>query len=135
MSWAAAKDNTGFDKGGVNSGDFYKLYNNEQLKSAQKSNLGVAIGSSVVAAIGQADDVILAANNLYNPKLLARVTEIYCTNYRVKLVASKTYHAPPNLLAKTLIFPFFSILPQRKETWYKDIRDNDEEAKYMKISA
>ena len=89
-----ARDDTGFEQGGINSGDFYKLYNNEQLKSAQNSHLGVDIDSSVVAAIGQADDVILAANNLYNLKLLARLTEVYCTNFRVKLVASKTKLLP-----------------------------------------
>ena len=43
-----AVDKTGFEQGGVNSGDFYKLYNNEQLKSAQDSELGVNIGSSMV---------------------------------------------------------------------------------------
>ena len=48
-----------------NSSDYYKLYNNEQLKSAQTSGLGVDIGSDVISAIGQADDVILAASSLY----------------------------------------------------------------------
>ena len=71
-----AVDSTGFEQGGVNSGDFYKLYNNEQLKSAQASSLGVDIGSSIVSAIGQADDVILAANNLDNLRLLAKLTEV-----------------------------------------------------------
>ena len=89
-----AEDITGFEQGGINSGDFYKLYNNEQLKSAQDSGLGVNIGSSIVSAIGQADDVILAANNVNNLKLLARLTELYCSNYRVKLVASKTKLVP-----------------------------------------
>ena len=89
-----AVDNTGFEQGGINSGDFYKLYNNEQLKSAQKSGLGVDIGSSVVAAVGQADDVILAASSLISLKLLARLTEVYCASYRVKLVASKTKLLP-----------------------------------------
>ena len=89
-----AVDKTGFEQGGVNSGDFYKLYNNEQLKSAQDSELGVNIGSSVVSAIGQADDVILAANNVNNLKLLARLTEVYCSNFRVQLVASKTKLIP-----------------------------------------
>ena len=83
-------DSTGFEQGGVNSGDFYKLYNNEQLKSAQQSGLGVNIGSSTISAIGQADDVILAANNLDSLRYLAVLTEKYCVNYRVKLVASKT---------------------------------------------
>ena len=51
-----AADITGFEQGGVNSSDFYKLYNNEQLKTAQDSNLGADIGSGVISAIGQADD-------------------------------------------------------------------------------
>ena len=89
-----ARDSTGFEQGGINSGDFYKLYNNEQLKNAQASCLGVDIGSSTVSAIGQADDVILAANSLDNLRLLARLTEVYCANYRVKLVASKTKLLP-----------------------------------------
>ena len=89
-----AYDNTGFEQGGINSGDFYKLYNNEQLKSAQSSCLGVNLGSSIVSAIGQADDVILAANNVFNLKLLARLTEVYCSNFRVQLVASKTKLLP-----------------------------------------
>ena len=92
-----AVDATGFEQGGVNSGDFYKLYNNEQLKSAQASSLGVDIGSSIVSAIGQADDVILAANNLDNLRLLARLTEVYCANFRVKLVSSKTKLLPISL--------------------------------------
>ena len=48
----------------------------------------------MVSAIGQADDVILAANNVSNLKLLARLTEVYCSNFRVQLVASKTKLIP-----------------------------------------
>ena len=70
-----ARDTTGFEQGGINSGDFYKLYNNSHLKTAQSSSLGVHIGSSVVSAIGQADDVMLAANSLDNLRLLAQLTE------------------------------------------------------------
>ena len=87
-------DCTGFEQGGINSGDFYKLYNNEQLKCCQASSLGADIGSSVVSAIGQADDVILAANSIDSLSLLSRLTEQYCSNYRVKLVASKTKLLP-----------------------------------------
>ena len=89
-----ATDNTGFEQGGINSADFYKLYNNEQLKSAQNSALGVNIGSSTVSAIGQADDVLLAADNLDSLRYLAGLTERYCANYRVKLVPSKTKLLP-----------------------------------------
>ena len=95
-----AKDKTGFEQGGVNSSDYYKLYNNEQLKSAQGSKLGVNIGSGVISAIGQADDVILAAPSLYNLQLLVKLTEQYCDKYRVKLEPSKTKlvaFCPPKL--------------------------------------
>ena len=54
-----AVDKTGFEQGGINSGDYYKLYNNEQLVTAQDSALGVDIGSDVISAVGQADDVML----------------------------------------------------------------------------
>ena len=85
-----AKDDTGFEQGGVNSSDYYKLYNNEQLNTAQASGLGVDIGSSVVSAIGLADDVVLAANDVDSLHLLVTLTEKYCAKYRVKLVPSKT---------------------------------------------
>ena len=89
-----ATDDTGFEQGGINSGDYYKLYNNEQLTSAQSSGLGVNIGSSTVSAVGQADDVGLLANDLDSLRLLARLTETYCKKYRVKLVPSKTKLVP-----------------------------------------
>ena len=79
-----AEDGTGFEQGGINSSDFYKLYNNEQLKSAQDSRLGVDIGSDVISGIGQADDVMLAASSLYNLQLLVDLTEQYCAKFRVK---------------------------------------------------
>ena len=85
-----AQDMTGVEQGGINSGDYYKLYNNSQLKTAQSSSLGVDVDSSVVSAVGQADDVILAANTVENLMLLGNLTESYCTSYRVKLVNSKT---------------------------------------------
>ena len=64
-------DITGFEQGRINSSDYYKLYNNDQLKAAQASHLGVHLGPSqicslqpsqlIVSAIGQADDVVLVA--------------------------------------------------------------------------
>ena len=89
-----ASDITGFEQGGINSGDYYKLYNNSQLKSAQSSCLGVDMSSSTVSAVGQADDVILAANSIDSLRLLAKLTESYCSSYRVKLVSSKTKLLP-----------------------------------------
>ena len=85
-----ARDITGFEQCGVNSSDYYKLYNNDQLKTSQESLLGVDIGSGVISAIGQADDVILASSSLYKLQLLVHLTELYCARYRVKLEPSKT---------------------------------------------
>lgn len=85
-----AEDDTGFEQGGINSSDFYKLYNNEQLVSAQESKLGVDIASGVISAVGQADDVMLVSNNIDNLRLLVRLTETYCAGYRVKLEPGKT---------------------------------------------
>ena len=84
------KDKTGFEQGGICSSDYYKLYNNEQLITAQTSELGVDIGSSTVSNIGQADDVFIAANDVDSLALLVRLTEKYYAKYRVTLVPSKT---------------------------------------------
>ena len=83
-------DITGLEQGGINSSDLYKLYNNEQLASAQATDLGVDIDSSIISAVGQADDVVLIANDLDSLDLLVKGTERYCNKYRVKLVPCKT---------------------------------------------
>ena len=85
-----AEDQTGFEQGGINSSDFYKLYNNEQLTTAQSSELGANIGSAVISAIGQADDVILISNDIHSLQLLVNLTEEYCKKYRVQLEPKKT---------------------------------------------
>ena len=85
-----AKGGSGFEQGGINSGDYYKLYNNEQLTTTQNSKLGVNIKSSVISSVGQADDVIHVANTIDDLNLLVAMTEAYCRKYRVKLVPSKT---------------------------------------------
>ena len=89
-----AADITGFEQGGINSSEFYKLYNNNQLETAQRSGLGVNIHSNIISAIGAADDVILAANNIDDLGLLAQLSEHYCARYRVTLVPSKTKLLP-----------------------------------------
>ena len=100
-----AKDDTGFEQGGINSSDYYKMYNNEQLESAQCSGLGVDVGSAVISAAGQADDVILLSNDIYCLKLLVKLTEDYCKKYRVQLEPKKTkllgfYNKNTELLVK-----------------------------------
>ena len=89
-----SQDMTGFEQGGLSSADFYKLYNNIQLKGAQDSSLGVRMSEIVVSGIGQADDVILVSNDINNLKFLAELSEQYCKYYRVKLVPSKTKLLP-----------------------------------------
>ena len=84
-----SEDQTGFEQGGINSGDYYKLYNNEQLQIAEESCLGVNIKSSIVSAIGQAYDVIPPSNDIRNLSLMAAHTEKYCRQRRVTLVPSK----------------------------------------------
>ena len=60
------EDECGVEQGGINSSDLYKVSNNEQLEIAQKSCLGVPLGPVTISAIGQADDVVLASNDLYS---------------------------------------------------------------------
>ena len=74
VNMGPAEDVTGFEQGGINSSDFYKLYNNEQLVTAQGSYLGACIGSAVISAVGQADDVILMSNDIYSLHLLVKPT-------------------------------------------------------------
>ena len=58
------RDQLGFEQGGPNSSEFYKIYNNEQLSSAQRSGFGASVHSNTVAAIGQADDTALVSHDL-----------------------------------------------------------------------
>ena len=85
-----AKDDTGVEQGGVPSGDFYKVHNNEQLKSAQSSMQGVDIGSGIISGVGQADDVLLTSNDIYSLQNLVHLTSSYCHKYSVQLCADKT---------------------------------------------
>ena len=84
------RDTLGIEQGGVNSDNFYKIHNNEQLTSSQNSNLGVSVGDITISAIGQADDVVLTSNNLYNLYNLLHITLCYCSKFRVSLVPDKT---------------------------------------------
>ena len=59
-------DQCGVEQGGPNSSDFYKIYNNEQIVSAQESGFGATIGNIKVAAIGLADDTALVSHDNSN---------------------------------------------------------------------
>ena len=84
-------DEFGLEQGGVNSGDFYKLYNNDLLKSTQKSEQGVNLAPNLsISSVGMADDTVLVANSI---TCLANILDLaihFCKKYKVTLSASKT---------------------------------------------
>ena len=84
------QDKLGVEQGGVNSDKLYKLASNNQLKPAMDSNLGADIGSSIISAIGQADDTALLSNSIHNIQNLVLLTLEYCQKYHVTLVPEKT---------------------------------------------
>ena len=83
-------DLLGVEQGGVNSDQYYKMTNNEQLESAQASSLGVPLHDVVISSVGQADDVFLSTNNLNSLNNLLYLTKQYCSKYKVSLVPEKT---------------------------------------------
>ena len=83
-------DELGLEQGGVNSDRVYKLCNNNQLKTAQRSELGVKVGPAVVSAIGQADDTSLLSDSLSKLAGLVHLAEEYCSAFHVTLVPEKT---------------------------------------------
>ena len=89
------KDELGLEQGGSNSSEFYKIYSNENLISAQKSRQGIDLGpylgsSQVISAIGLADDTVLAANKLSNLSNILFLVQNYCKKYGVTLSYEKT---------------------------------------------
>ena len=93
-------DTQGVEQGGCASDRVYKLVNNEQLRTAQESELGVDLGLAVtpdgalvrqiLSAAGLADDVVLLTDSVYKLKALLYLTKLYCDKFQVKLVAAKT---------------------------------------------
>ena len=87
------KDELGLEQGGGNSSEFYKIYSNENLIKAQKSQQGIRIGpteNEVISAIGLADDTILASNKLSRLANILFLTTKYCEKYSVTLSHEKT---------------------------------------------
>ena len=84
------KDECGVEQGGINSSDFYKIYNNEQLNLAQESGFGVPLGPVTISGLGQADDVALISNNLNALQGLLDLSLYYCRKYHVSLSTEKT---------------------------------------------
>ena len=83
-------DQQGLEQGGVSSSEFYKIFSQEQLETAQKSLLGVTLGPLTVSGIGQADDSALVSNNIHHLYFLLHLTKIFCQKYHVKLCPEKT---------------------------------------------
>ena len=83
-------DRLGVEQGAVNSDRVYKLINNSQLLEAQGSGLGVQLADALIAAIGQADDVVLLANSPIKLVCLLYLTILYCQRQHVTLVPDKT---------------------------------------------
>ena len=81
----------GLEQGGPNSSEFYKIYGNNHLKTAQNSKQGIDLGNNqVISAIGLADDTCLVANRLSNLLNILYLTNIYCEKYGVTLCPTKT---------------------------------------------
>ena len=93
-------DTMGVEQGVWASDRIYRLVNNEQLHTAQQSELGVDIGlvvadnghlqHLVLSGVGQADDVGHLSNSLRDLKALLYLSQLYCEKYQVKLEAAKT---------------------------------------------
>ena len=86
-------DELGVEQGGVNSSDYYKIINNEQLSVPQDTDFGVNLsegGDIHIASIGQADDTVLLSNDLHNLQFLLHLTLNYCKKYHIELSATKT---------------------------------------------
>ena len=84
------QDQLGLEQGGPNSSELYKIYNNEQLQSAQDSDLGAVVSGIPVAAVGQADDTALLSSDIHQLQCLLNLSITYCNKHQVQLSAGKT---------------------------------------------
>ena len=83
-------DSLGLEQGGCNSDRIYKLCNNNQLSTAQLSQLGIDCGPAVISSIGLADDTVILSDCIYKLFGLVQLAEDYCSSYHVTLVPEKT---------------------------------------------
>ena len=97
-------DKLGVEQGGCLSDRLYKLANNIELVSTQRSTLGVNMctcnASTMtpidrcqcvhVASIGQADDVALVSNDPHRLQGLVQLATRYATDYHITMVPEKT---------------------------------------------
>ena len=82
-------DERGLEQGGVSSCDFYKIFSQEQLQTAQNSALGVPLGPLTISGIGQADDTALVSNSIHNLNYILHLTKVFCNKYKVQLSSVK----------------------------------------------
>ena len=83
-------DQQGVEQGGPNSSEEYKIYNNEQLDTAQDSKFGVRIGTMTVSCVGQADDSVLLSHDIHQLGHLLHLTTQYSHKYKVEMTPEKT---------------------------------------------
>ena len=83
-------DEQGVEQGGPCSSDHYKIYNNEQLTTAQESGFGTVVAGIDVASVGQADDTALVSNDILQLQHLLNLSLLYCKKQQVQLSAAKT---------------------------------------------
>ena len=85
------KDEQGVEQGGVNSSDYYKLYNNKLHSITANSCQGVNMGHNlIISSVGLADDNVLGANSITNLSNILYLALKYCQKYNVTLCADKT---------------------------------------------
>ena len=70
-------DELGLEQGGPISSEFYKIYNNEQLSTAQDSGLGAKVSDIVISSVGQANDTALVSNDLHQLQMLLDLSLLY----------------------------------------------------------
>ena len=85
------EDQGGLEQGGVNSGDFYKIFGKKQLQLAQDSGLGVQLARNInISAVGQADDTLHTSNNIHRLQNLLQLTLFFCSMLNVEFSTEKT---------------------------------------------
>ena len=83
-------DECGVEQGGLNSSEFFKAYNNDQLNLAQASKFGISIGPVTISSIGQADDVALISDDLHALQALLNLSLYFCKKKHISLNIVKT---------------------------------------------
>ena len=85
------EDEHGLEQGGCFSSDGYKIYNNDLLKIVQNSSQGMEMGNDlIVSGVGQADDIGLLSNDIFNLFNILYLALNYCQRFNIELCADKT---------------------------------------------